>query len=306
MFRDESQVLSSKRQRLAGTKKARHTISLSPPKETHSSLVHISSEVSTPQFSNKHPSPASFLTLNLDSSAEEQATCFFWRNYILEEHRFHNGNFQYLSDLYTREDIGESLTETVACLGLVGLSNFWKASNIMRAAQAKYNSALRLVSSRLRNVEEAKADQTLVAVMLLGLYEVICLPLFWVICVNFYPQTNTCSSPQSMQSWTKHTTGAAALLNLRGKQQLETSIGHHLFVHLRTQVVSIYWSRVLAPQLTLVDNKLHSKTCNSPSKYQRVVTSGTRIRNGRRSNVNLFIRNCDKVLQHSCVNELVS
>ena len=187
MFRDESQVLSSKRQRLADTKKARHTVSPSPPKETNSSLVRIpSSKFSTTQFSYEHPSPASLLTLNLVSSAEEQATCFFWRNYVLEEHSFHNGNFQYLSDLYKREEIGESLAETIACLGLVGLSNFWKASNIMRTAQGKYNSALGLVSSRLRNVEEAKADQTLVAVMLLGLYEVLFLPRFWMRCANIY------------------------------------------------------------------------------------------------------------------------
>ncbi|KAG0645460.1 hypothetical protein D0Z07_8609 [Hyphodiscus hymeniophilus] len=221
MFRDESQVLSTKRQRLAAVKKARHTVSLPPAKEAESSLVRVSSELPALEFSYKGSSPMSFLALDLGSSAEEQATCFFWRNYVLQEHRSHNGNFQYLSDLYSREEIGKSLSETIACLGLVGLSNFWKAPNIMRAAQSKYNSALQLVSSRLRNVEEAKADQTLVAVMLLGLYE-----------------TNTCNSPQSMHSWTKHITGAAALLSLRGKQQLKTPIGHHLFVHLRTQVIT--------------------------------------------------------------------
>jgi hypothetical protein len=41
-----------------------------------------------------------------------------------------------------------------------------------------------------------------------------------------------------MKSWTKHTNGAAALLSLRGKYQLRTTIGHNIFVHLRAQVVS--------------------------------------------------------------------
>lgn len=173
IFRDESQALSTKRQRLANTRKPRHAVN-TPPKDDHLSLVHTSptsadSLLST--YSNS-TSPASILTLNFGTSAEEQASCFFFRNYVLEEHQFHNGNFQYLSDLYASEEIGESLLETVACLGLVGLANFWKASNIMRSAHAKYYSALRLVSSRLSNVEEAKSDQTLVAVMLLGLYEV--------------------------------------------------------------------------------------------------------------------------------------
>jgi hypothetical protein len=175
MFRDESQVLSTKRQRLASTTKTRQAVSTSQPKETDLSVVHASS--ASPEvldFSYSAPKrPASCLTLDLGSSAEEQATCFFFRNYVLEEHKFHNGNFQYLSDIYSSEEIGEPLAQTVACLGLVGLANFWKASTIMRSAQGKYNSALTLVSSKLRNVEEAKSDQTLVAVMLLGLYEVV-------------------------------------------------------------------------------------------------------------------------------------
>lgn len=180
MFRDEAQVLSTKRQRLANTKKAHHAVSASRPKELASSLVCTSSEAANTQLYFTNSSPVSLLTLDLGSSAEEQATCFFWRNYILEEHKFHNGNFQYLSDLYACEDIGQPLAETVACLGLVGLSNFWKASNILRTAQAKYHSALKLVSSRLGNVEEAKSNQTLVSVMLLGLYEVmICRQFSW-------------------------------------------------------------------------------------------------------------------------------
>ena len=176
MFRDEAQVLSTKRQRLANTKKSCTTVSASPPKESDLSLVHTSpkSTKSLP-FSYSNPSPVSCLALDLGTSAEEQATCFFFRNYVLEKHKSHSGNFQYLSDLYACEEIGNPLAETVACLGLVGLANFWKASNIMGSAQTKYNSALRLVSSRLRNVEEAKSDQTLVAVMLLGLYEVLTL-----------------------------------------------------------------------------------------------------------------------------------
>ena len=196
MFRDESQALSAKRQRLANAKKPRPAVSSTPPKETDLAVVNSSSIPPKPQFNCLNPNAISFLT-DLGTSAEEQAACFFFRNYVLEEEKFHNGNFQYLSDLYACEEIGESLAETVACLGLVGLAGFWKASNIMSSAKAKYNSALRLVSSRLRSVEEAKSDQTLVAVMLLGLYE-----------------TNTCNSPQSMESWAKHSEYLSAYLIL--------------------------------------------------------------------------------------------
>ncbi|KAJ8059008.1 hypothetical protein OCU04_011988 [Sclerotinia nivalis] len=160
------------------------------------------------------------LTIELSTSSSEQATCYFFRNYVLED-KSTSGSFQYLHDIYGNELIGSALADSIESLGMVGLANFWKASDFQFHANRKYNSALRLVSSRLRNEDEARADQTLVAVMLLGLYE-----------------TNTCTGPQSMQSWTKHIIGASSLMQLRGKQCLENPIGRHLFLHLRTQVIT--------------------------------------------------------------------
>ncbi|TGO36881.1 hypothetical protein BHYA_0112g00200 [Botrytis hyacinthi] len=160
------------------------------------------------------------LAPGLSTSSAEQAKCYFFRNYVLEDNSM-SGSFQYLYELYDNELIGPALTDSIECLGMVGLANFWKGSGFQFHANKKYNSALRLVSSRLRDEEEARADQTLVAVMLLGLYEI-----------------NTCNGPQSMQSWTKHVIGASSLMQLRGKQCLETPIGRHIFAHLRTQVIT--------------------------------------------------------------------
>jgi hypothetical protein len=36
-----------------------------------------------------------------------------------------------------------------------------------------------------------------------------------------------------METWTKHTTGATTLMQLRGKKKLLNKTGHLLFVHLR-------------------------------------------------------------------------
>jgi hypothetical protein len=217
MFRDESQNLSNKRQRLANTN------SKKPRPAPRKAVKELSPEDDTkPTKSLVKPlSLGHLLTIELGISAEDQASCFFFQNYVSEEQQYHNGNFQYLADIYASEEVASALTDSVVSLGMVGLSNFWKAPSIMADAHTKYNSALRLVSTRLRDIEEAKSNQTLVSVMLLGLYE-----------------TNTCTGPQSMKSWTKHVSGAAALLSLRGKQQLATTIGRQVFYHLRTQVVS--------------------------------------------------------------------
>jgi hypothetical protein len=174
-FRDESQALSIKHQRLTSSKKSHPPAAKSPANASVFNPVTVpAADLVENRFKTSTPQPVSHLSRELGNSAEEQATCFFFRNYILDEHKFHNGNFQYLLDMYNREEIGDALAESVMSLGMVGLANFWKAPNVMVNANMKYTSALRLVSSRLRDVEQAKSDQTLVAVMLLGLYEVRC------------------------------------------------------------------------------------------------------------------------------------
>jgi hypothetical protein len=55
---------------------------------------------------------------------------------------------------------------------MVGLANFQGAPNIMSNANAKYHSAFRTVSEQPRDVDQAKSDQTLISIMLLGLYGV--------------------------------------------------------------------------------------------------------------------------------------
>lgn len=176
MFRDESQSLSNKRQRLANAKKSQ-ALSFKSPKTTEVCVDLSSSDALT--------SPSlvgSISSIELGTSVEDQATAFFFRNYVLKEEKYHSGNFQYLTEVYGRQEVGECLSDSVVALGMVGLSNFWKASSIMSTATAKYNSALRLVSSRLRDVDEAKSDQTLITVMLLGLYEVSLLFVIFLGC----------------------------------------------------------------------------------------------------------------------------
>jgi hypothetical protein len=248
IFRDESIALSAKRQRKANAKTSRSSASttstISKTDKASSSGSDTDNDSSKALLNaqvivaTENPTPSfSFISPDLVTSADDQASCFFFRNYVLEEHRYNNGNFQYLSDIYGCQQIGTGLADCVTALGMAGLANFWKSPNIMVNANMKYNSALRQISSRLRDIEQAKSDQTLVTVMLLGLYEVTNIDPNTSSMLT-HEQTNTCSGPQSMKSWTKHINGAAALLHLRGKEQLATPIGRNLFVHLRTQVVS--------------------------------------------------------------------
>ncbi|MCJ1283118.1 hypothetical protein MMC26_002445 [Xylographa opegraphella] len=152
---------------------------------------------------------------------ETQAMCYFFQNYVSECPQFSKGYFDYLPSIFISNDVvGSSLIDAVVSLGMVGLSNTKHASEIMIPAKERYSLTLQATNSALGDVEDAKADQILITVMLLGLYE-----------------TNTCTTPRSMQSWTQHISGAVQLLRLRGKEQLQTRIGHQLFVQLRGQVI---------------------------------------------------------------------
>lgn len=241
MFRDESEGLSSRRQRAKASQSQKQRPALAKTKATDTPQALMVTVLDESQLSLLIPDVETLpvISFGLGTPADEQATCFFFQNYVLQQDVFWRGNFQYLSDIYGCEEIGTALADSVACLGLVGLAHFWGASNILANATSKYNSALKTISTQLRTIEGAKSDQTIIAIMLLGLYEV---------CISSQPfpsiflilkQTNTCNSRHSMETWTRHITGASALLQLRGKEQLRTPIGYHLFIHLRTQVVSV-------------------------------------------------------------------
>lgn len=60
----------------------------------------------------------------------------------------------------------------VTALGLAGLSHHTETSGMEVSARAWYNKALHKVNCSLRDRELAKLDETILVVLLLGLYEV--------------------------------------------------------------------------------------------------------------------------------------
>lgn len=168
MFRDQTQHYGDKRRPQNGSRRAIPRRRIKAPNITEEISVDTQLMEDSILQLVTHTTP---FTLELSISPSDQATCYFFRNYVLED-KSTSGSFQYLHDIYSNETVGPALADSIESLGMVGLAHFWKTPNLQFQANRKYNSALRLVSSRLRNEEEARADQTLVSVMLLGLYEV--------------------------------------------------------------------------------------------------------------------------------------
>jgi hypothetical protein len=178
--------------------------------------------------------------LSFIPSWEGQATSFVFANYVSEDNESASakGLLDYLPALYRRSPPGSILADAVIALGLVGIANANRDSALLSKAILKYSATARAVSARLEKVDLAKRDDTLISVLLLGLFEVSLILVIpgrdlradWI-------KNNASDKPRSMASWLQHMRGAISLLKLRGDQQLATHIGRRIFVQLRTNVV---------------------------------------------------------------------
>ena len=146
------------------------------------------------------------------------AALFFFHDYVLLETRQPLNLFDMLPGIYQTSSPGSPLADIITALGLVCLSNTKGTPEALIPARARYGAALHSINASIRDPGAASADETLMAVLLLGLYE-----------------DNT-ATPGSLEQWSKHMNGALALLDVRGSKQLKTRVGRQLITNLRTSV----------------------------------------------------------------------
>lgn len=233
MFRDQSKEVACKVQRIKHKAKPKDSASVSVAapdfcevfRKSVDSDISLASECLYDCWSN------------LEVSAEQQAVCFFFSNYVMEPSKPGKIVYDCLPTFYNQESGKSPLSCATAALGLAGLSYRRSEPRLLSAAKSTYSSALHLTNEALRNPVTAVTDATLISVLLLGLYEVCLHPFNPFTCTELH-QTNTCTAPPSMRAWLKHIGGATALLELRGKQQLDTEVGRRLFAYLCIQIVN--------------------------------------------------------------------
>ncbi|TAQ83145.1 hypothetical protein B7494_g8530 [Chlorociboria aeruginascens] len=153
---------------------------------------------------------------NLSPTIEERATGFFVSNYVIGVNGPTKGHLNIIEDLYKANKLDDSLVFSMRAVGLAGYSHTAKAPELMKYARQLYANALHFTNKALQSAD-AKKDSTLMAIMVLGIYETV-----------------TGQNQQSMTAWAEHVNGAAALIKLRGREQLGSMTGRRLFL----QVVS--------------------------------------------------------------------
>ena len=132
--------------------------------------------------------------------------------------------------------IEEHLQASILAVGLAGFSNAMHAPEIMVRARRDYVKALQLTNQALRSPLAAKKDSTLFSVMVLSIYEMI-----------------SGNNERSLDSWTEHIKGAAALVKLRGQEQFKSPAGQKLFLQVTSNLMLSCIQRTIPMPQHIID-----------------------------------------------------
>jgi hypothetical protein len=224
MFKNESDVVAKKAEKrykvLAKQKASSNPMKQEPvtPESMASESWELSSNWTSSDASStyivpytRYPTPES-IAWEVVPSIEDQALGFFIGNYVAQPAFVPRGHFEWVTELLAQPVKEDILVHSVKAASLAGFANTTKNQAIMQQAQAAYGTALRMTNAALSVKQTAIKDSTLIAVILLGMFE------------NF-----VFNDKRSIQAWAKHVDGACALLNLRGKEQFNSDLGRRLF-----------------------------------------------------------------------------
>lgn len=190
---------------------------------------------------------------SLIQPVEARALSFFLSKYIL------GSNFGYLASFYSsHSDREEQLSASIEAVGLASLSNELGSLELSERARKRYIHAIQATNTALQDEVKARKDSTLIAVLLLSLYEVM-----------------TCKSRPAMCQWENHVKGAMALIRLRGRQQLQSQLGLKLLNQATASVaISSHRNKSEVPPelVTLVTRALQHAPEDDPSWSFRLIS----------------------------------
>ena len=145
---------------------------------------------------------------------EERAESFFFATHVAGIDGLAAG------DAMFGPKIDQVLLSSMKAVGLASLANYAHAPDLMRKAKKQYLTAIQLTNTALRSSVDVKKDSTLLATVILSIYETV-----------------SDAEPRSLTAWRDHLHGAAALLKLRGPEQLKTLGGRRLFLQVMNSLV---------------------------------------------------------------------
>jgi hypothetical protein len=183
----------------------------------------------SPEDMQTQPGPATMVVARssighgLQGPLDDQATCFFIANWVLQprQEAKTRGFMEYLLPLLKQRSPPEHFKAAFDACAYASMGNrAGPGQNFKNVALSSYTRALATTHKALQDPILSKQDNTLAAILLLGLYE------------------NISARQMGMLAWGSHTEGAIQLVKARGKKQVKTQTGLGLFIAVRTQMVS--------------------------------------------------------------------
>ncbi|KAL2068906.1 hypothetical protein VTL71DRAFT_15244 [Oculimacula yallundae] len=150
---------------------------------------------------------------SLAPTIEERATGFFLANFVLGMSGPSKGYLDYLTQVTRNQVVEDGLLSSMKAVGLAGYAHSVHAPSLLKNARYQYYRAIQSTNASLRDPEEVKKDSTLLSIMILGIYESI-----------------TGTRRSSLKDWAQHLYGAAAVIKLRGPEQMATSPGRRMML----------------------------------------------------------------------------
>lgn len=168
MLRDQTQITQN---RVEG-KQTRHTISNPPTASASNTLPHVERS-QTHRLARRSLSPPLLLELS-PCTSEDVAVCKFFDSYVFIPRHPDTvrGYMECLPFLYTATLDGSLLHQAVASVSLAIAGAAPRNTRDRMLAQTKFGQALQSTNRAIKDQEESVKDETLLAVLLLGLYEV--------------------------------------------------------------------------------------------------------------------------------------
>ncbi|CAD6445440.1 e6c83758-c103-4d61-bf07-34e01271705b [Sclerotinia trifoliorum] len=237
IFREETKSVIKKAKVKHEKAKQRTTGSISPSSTTpnsNTSSLCSSRESSSSQrdIVVRTPQPSQIISINyfnITPSIEDKAAAFFLSNYVIGDHGPTRGHLDLLSDLYESNSIDDNLVAAVHAVGLAGYSHSAKAPQLMNQARAQYAKSLQLTNAALQSPIAVKKDSTLLAILILGIFETI-----------------TGRNQKSMKAWAEHIHGAAAVIRLRGREAIKSKGGIRLLAQVTSSLLTSCLQRDIA------------------------------------------------------------
>ncbi|OCT51831.1 hypothetical protein CLCR_08340 [Cladophialophora carrionii] len=161
-----------------------------------------------------------------------QSMCFFLNLFCFQAGRLYSFPvLDFLPDMLRTAEDGSCVKKAAMAVSRMTLADRYSGKDVRLQTGREYGQALRLTNATIRDTKASIQDETVLAVWLLGLYEMISVVLT-------HGRTNA-DSPTLEEEWQAHllhVRGAMNLLRLRGMSQFTTARGEKIFRILKAAI----------------------------------------------------------------------